>query len=158
MLIPFESLPDTARVWVYQADQPLSPDQQETVKEEVSGFIRQWEAHGAPLRASFRISHDQFLIIGVDESANPVTGCSTDAHVRFVQLLQQKIGVNFFDRNLVALLVDEQVDIVPLRDLKEKRVNVGQDTLTFNNLVNTKGQLATDWMQPAGKTWLARFM
>ncbi len=160
MFVPFDSLPDSARVWVYQANRPLGSEQQATVTALAQEFLKQWEAHGAPLKASFRLSHNQFLIIGVDELQNPVTGCSTDAQVRFVQLLQQKIGVDFFDRTQVALLVDNDVVLVPLNALKQKNipVRVEESTVTFNNLVTSKGQLTSEWMKPAGKTWLARYI
>ncbi len=158
MYIPFESLPDDAKIWVYQADRSLEENEVQRMTAAAKEFMDQWEAHGAPLSASFRISHNQFLIIGVDENANRVTGCSTDTKVRFVQLLQQKIGVNFFDRSLVAILDNDEVTLVPLQELKQRKVSVGEDTLTFNNLITTKGQLNSDWKQPAGKSWLSRYI
>lgn len=160
MFVPFDSLPDTARVWVYQANRTLGAEEKKTTISLAEEFLQQWEAHGAPLKSSFMLSHDQFLIIGVDERANPVTGCSTDAQVRFVQLLQQRIEVDFFDRTQVALLVDNDIVLVPLNALRQKNVSVPveESTVTFNNLVTTKAQLTSEWMQPAGKTWLARYI
>ncbi len=158
MLVPFDSLPDTARIWIYQGDRPFDSAQRDSIVSLTTQFLENWEAHGAPLTASFRIRHDRFLIIGVDEQSNPVTGCSTDAQVRFVQALQSHTGINFFDRTQIALMRDDVVESYPLNEVREKKVELGQDTLTFNNLVNTKGQLSTEWVQPAGQSWLARYI
>ena len=158
MFVPFDSLPESARVWVYQADRELQPEQVDIIESNATEFLKQWAAHGAPLISSFTIRHRRFFIIGVDESSNPVTGCSTDDQVRFVQLLQTRLGVNFFDRTQVAMLVEDEVHMVSLKEVKQKNSGMNRDTLTFNNLVNTKGQLNSEWMKPAGDSWLARFI
>jgi hypothetical protein len=70
--------------------------------------------------------------------------------------LQTRIGVNFFDRTQVALLIDNTVQLFPLKEVKQKKMQA--DTLMFNNLVSSKGELSSGWMQPAGKSWLARYI
>jgi hypothetical protein len=160
MIVSFDSLPETARVWVYQSDRRLTDQEVAILEKSTSEFLSDWEAHGAPLASGFKLLHHQFLIIGVDENANPVTGCSTDTKVRFIQLMKNKLGVDFFNRTRIALMVNDEVHLVELEDLKKGRstVPVQQETVTFNNLVNTKKQLVSDWMKPARETWIARYL
>src|SRR5829696_5920576 len=65
-LIPFESLSDDARVWVFGADRPLSAAEEERVLVELDEFLRGWQAHGTPLACARAWRDDRFLLVGVD--------------------------------------------------------------------------------------------
>ncbi|RYF58255.1 MAG: hypothetical protein EOO39_34485, partial [Cytophagaceae bacterium] len=84
MYVDFDKLPDTARVWVYQADRPLSDGEVNTISESLQQALNQWAAHGQPLLASAQVIENRFVVIGVDESYTLPSGCSIDASVRTV--------------------------------------------------------------------------
>ncbi len=88
--IPFDQLPSDARLWIFAAERPLSPSESGRVLEETDSFINQWMAHGVPLTAGRDLRHDQFVLVGVDERAAGVSGCSIDALVRRMQQLERR--------------------------------------------------------------------
>ena len=161
MYVPFESLPDDARIWIYQSDKKFSDQEVQKADEILKGFIEQWAAHGNPLKASFKIEHNQFLVIGVDESFAGVSGCSIDASVAATRQLENEFGVNLLDRSKVAFLGDtNEVFVVALNDLKQTHHNNtwGAATTTFNNLVSNKQEFEKNWKVPASQTWLKRYL
>ena len=159
MYIPFEQMPSHARVWVYQSVKPFDAAMQALLAEALGQFTRDWDSHGIPLRASFQLLQDHFIVLAVDETAKDASGCSIDKSVHFVQDLEQRFGLNLFDRSQQAFLVDDQVKFVEVKNLKAQvqAGTVGPETLTFNTLVATVGQLQTEWLMPAAKGWLARY-
>lgn len=159
MLIPFDQMPKTARIWIYQADRSLTEAQQKAITQTTSQFVDQWAAHGNPLKSAFQLLYDQFLVIAVDESYNEASGCSIDASVGLVKHLEKELEVSFFDRTQVAFLVENQVFSRSMKDIKELVTTgeVSEDTLTFNNLVANVGQLDNEWLVPAGNSWLKRY-
>ncbi len=159
MYIPFEQMPDHARVWVYQSVKPFDAPTQAALTEALEQFTRGWDSHGIPLRASFRLLHGHFIVLAVDETAKDASGCSIDKSVHFVQGLEQRFGLNLFDRSQQAFLVEDQVKFVEVKNLKAQ-VQAGAitpETPTFNTLVATVGQLQSEWLVPAAKGWLARY-
>ena len=48
-LVPFESVPDDARVWVFGSDSPLDPPGARRLLADVDAYLAQWNAHGSPL-------------------------------------------------------------------------------------------------------------
>ncbi len=159
MYIPFEEMSSTARVWIYQSDRQFTEAESRQVAQACEAFLNQWAAHGSPLKSSFTLVHDKFLVIAVDESFNAASGCSIDASVGLVKQLEKDFQVNFFDRTKVAFLLQGEIFQTSMNDLKEL---VGQgkikpDTVTFNNLVQTVGQFEGEWQVPAGQTWLKRY-
>ncbi len=78
MYIPFEQMPDHARVWVYQSVKPLDAPTQAALTEALEQFTRGWDSHGIPLWASFRLLHGHFIVLAVDETAKDASGCSID--------------------------------------------------------------------------------
>lgn len=160
MFVPFNELSDRARVWVYQMNRQISPSEKEEMASIMESFCVQWQAHGAPLQASFDIAHHQFLILAVDENAGGASGCSIDGSVRLLKDVGAQMNVDFFDRTLVALLIDNQVSVFPLSKLKEL---FGSGTLnasmvTFNNLVATKAEYQQNWEVKVADSWLARYL
>ncbi|NNM32841.1 MAG: hypothetical protein HKO53_07225, partial [Gemmatimonadetes bacterium] len=80
-----EHLPDDARIWIFAADRPMPENESRAVLEAVDGFLEDWAAHGVPLSGARDWRHDRFLVVGVDESLAPPSGCSIDALVRVLK-------------------------------------------------------------------------
>ena len=164
MYIPFEDMPAHARIWIYQASRPLSQAEEGYSMQLGQQFATAWAAHGRPLQSSVKLFHRQFLVISVDESYNQASGCSIDASVALVKELEQKFStsrdaLSFFDRTKVAFLHQDKIFVAPTSKLKQQVAEgkITPDTLTFNNLVNSKGQFEQEWVIPAKNSWLSRY-
>lgn len=159
MYIPFSELPPQARLWVYQASRPLTPAEQAEIKPLLERFATEWSSHGKGLQASAELLHNRFLVLANNEDATTASGCSIDKSVHFVRELEQRYGLSFFDRTQLAFLQKDKIEVVPMQDLKSKVAagEIDQNTLYFDTLVNTYGELRTSWPRPAGGTWLSRY-
>ncbi len=159
MFVPFDVLEDSARVWIYQATRKFTKAEKHTISETLSAFTQGWVAHGNPLKTSFKIFYDQFIILAADENFNEASGCSIDGSVRVIKQIDQQYQLNLFDRTKVAFKKGS-VEVINLKDLSK---TLGQglwqhNTLTFNNVVTVKGELETTWILPANQTWLKRYL
>lgn len=159
MNITFDELSPDARLWIFQADRKLETSEQQVVEDETAIFVRDWKAHGKPLKAATRLFYDQFLVIALDEKEQEATGCAIDTSVAFIRELENALQVNFFDRSKVALLHNDEVRLENMQDIKKKveEGHITEDTLTFNNLVEKKKDLDDNWVVPAKKSWLNRY-
>lgn len=159
MYVPFDSLEDSARIWIYQAARKLTESEKNTISETLSAFTNQWVAHGNPLKTSFKIFHDQFIVLAADENFEQASGCSIDGAVRTIQEINNQYGLSLFDRTKVTFLKDEIMVIDSSDLLKSLEKGIWkQDTLTFNNVLVTKGDLIKNWVVPANQTWLKRYL
>lgn len=159
MYLNFDEISDKARVWIYQADRKLNGTEVKELEHGAMQFVEQWATHGTGLTASSKILHDQFLVLAVDESAQGASGCSIDSSVAFVKQVEQRFGINFFDRTKVAFLLNNEIYLESIQNLKNKieKGDIAGDTLTFNNLVTTKEEMDKNWLAPAQNTWLERY-
>lgn len=157
MFVPFHSLPDHARIWIYQSERKISSDEKTIISEELQAFTQQWAVHGQPMDASFVVLHDQFIILAANDQAS---GCSIDSSVRTIKSLGDQLHIDFFNRNLIAFQKANEVTTVTLQDLKKKFEEGAwnHNSLVFNNLVNTKNELEKNWLIPAGASWLKRYL
>lgn len=160
MFIPFDSLPAHARLWIYQANRPVTNSEKNIISDALLAFTQQWLVHGEPMMASYAIYHDQFLILAADEGYNAASGCSIDGSVRALKTLGEQLHIDFFDRGTVAFKKENQLTLIPVASLKSagKEGTWNEDTLTFNNLVATKSEFETGWIVRAGDTWLKRYI
>lgn len=159
MYIDFDKLPDTARVWVYQSDRPLSDGEVKTINESLQLTLDEWAAHGQPLLASAKVIENRFMVIGVDEGYTLPSGCSIDASVRIVREIGQHVAADFFDRSVAVQVMSGSIETFALPALKAAVADgvLTPDTPVFNTLVNTKAELLADWRIRAADSWLKRY-
>lgn len=160
MLVNFEQLPDSSRVWVYQANRSLAPVELQEIQDKLDHFIKKWTAHGADLKAGYDIKYKRFITIGLDQEVNHATGCSIDASVHFIQQLEKEYQIDLLDKMNVSFKQGEFVAYKTLTDFKKmaKNRSVSPNTIVFNNLVTNKGEYLTNWEVPAKESWHNRFL
>lgn len=160
MFVEFDQMPDSARVWIYMADRKLDAEDREVVNKVIGAFTAEWAAHGVPLRASYRLAEDRFLVMAVDESHHSPSGCSIDSSVSALRQVRDATGVDFLDRKGVPFSSGDGIQIIRLDQLKQKyRDGVWNGrSLTFNILAKTVGEFRSAWKIPAEATWLKRYV
>lgn len=159
MFFSFDSLPPYSRIWIYQADRKLTDKEKERVCADFQAFCDGWEAHGQPLKTSFQLFLNQFLILAVDEGVLHASGCSIDGSVRVLKNLQTQ-GINFLDHAKVAFLIDGKIKLYSRLELKPMFSSgyLTAQSITFNNLVATKSELEVQWKIPVEKSWMAKYL
>lgn len=160
MLVDFKELPNSSRVWIYQASRSFTEKEIVEIQLEMNAFIQNWTAHGQDLKSGYEIRYNRFLIIGLDQSAQSATGCSIDASVHFIQQIEKKYDVELLDKMNVSYKQGEYIAYKNLIDFKKmaKQKAISKNTVVFNNLVATKGEYQEHWEVPASESWHARFL
>ena len=159
MYLAFNQMPASARLWVYQANRPLTADDAATIDAAIRPALDTWAAHGHPLLASAKVVEGRFLLLAVDEGAGLPSGCSIDSSVHTVQAIGQSLQVDFLDRAVAYRAADGLVQTLPLGDIKVAVAEglITPKTLIFNTLVKTNAEFQTSWQLPAAGTWLKRY-
>jgi hypothetical protein len=159
MLKNFNELPETSRVWIYQSSEQLNEKQIAYIEHEAARFCDQWAAHGVPLQSAFKVLHEKFLILAVDEGANAPSGCSIDTSVRFVKTIEGELKINFFDRSQVAFLIDNHVYTTDLGSIKNEISDgkIAAETLTFNIQAQNLAEFNQKWLLPVQESWMKRY-
>lgn len=147
-----------SRVWIYQANRLFGMHEALEIEEMLQQFTSQWKSHGTPVKGAGYLFFGQFIILMADEQASGVSGCSTDSSVRLIKEIEQKFSVNMFDRNALAFIIKDKVQLLPLSQLQYAVDNgfLSTDTLYFNNLVQTKDELESNWIIPVKDSWLTK--
>lgn len=127
-------------------------------EEILNAFTAQWQAHGAPVKGFATIFFGQFVVLMADETQTGVSGCSTDSSVRVIKEIEQRFNITLFDRQLLAFVVKDKIELLPLSQLKYASDNgfLTPETIYFNNTVLTKAELQNNWMIPVSNSWLAK--
>ncbi len=145
-----------SRVWIYQSNRLFSIAEAIAIEELLQEFTSKWLSHGVPVKGAAYLFFGQFIILMADERATGVSGCSTDSSVRLIKDIEQRFGVNMFDRTTLAFVIKDKVQLLPLAQLQYAFDNgfIDLDTLYFNNLVQTKKELENNWIVPIKNSWL----
>ena len=160
MLVDFNTLPETSRVWIYQANRSFTEDELKEIGLKLDTFITNWTAHGSDLHSGYEIKYKRFIIIGLNQNLNMATGCSIDASVHFIQQLEKDYNVDLMDKMNVSYKQGDYVAYKPLTEFKKmvKDRAVSKNTIVFNNLVANKAEYLDNWEIPAKDSWHSRFL
>jgi hypothetical protein len=156
-IVPFESLPDSSRIWVFGSDRPVTGAAAEQLLGEVDRFLESWRAHGEPLRCGRLWTDNRFLVVGVDQSTANASGCSIDGLFRVLQQLERSVGAQLVGGGRVYYRdhagVAQSVARTEL-DALVARGDVGPNTAVFDTSITDLGEWRAKFEQPARKTWV----
>ena len=146
----------SSRVWIYQSSRIFTIPEAFHIEDILKQFAASWQSHGTPVKGYANLLYGQFIVIIADETATGVSGCSTDSSVRVIKQVEEQFGVNMFERQMLAFLVKDKVQLLPLQQINYAIENnyINTDTLYFNNLVSTKQELLEKWIIPVKESWL----
>jgi hypothetical protein len=155
-LVPFATLPDDARVWVFASQAPLDEVDEPRLLAAVDGYLLTWKAHGTALTCAREFREEYFLAVGVDERASGASGCSIDGLFRVLQKIEDGIGTtmvgggNVYFRDPTGLVVwctRSQFELM------SKMREVSAETKVFDLTVTTAGEFRSGFERPAGASW-----
>lgn len=153
-----EDFSPDSRVWIYQSSRCFSISEALQVEEILSQFTKEWKSHGNEVQGTTYLFFGQFIIFIADELATKISGCSTDSSVRVMKEIETALKVNLFDRNQLAFIVKDKIELLPLSQFNYAFSNkfITSETLYFNNSVQSKTELEESWIIPIQNSWLTK--
>ncbi|MEO7523712.1 MAG: hypothetical protein ABIT58_06430 [Ferruginibacter sp.] len=151
---------DLSRVWIYQCSRLLFMSEALELEDMFNEFVKGWNSHGEPVKGFANLFFGRFIVFIADETATGVSGCSTDSSVRLVKSFATKYKVDLFDRQSLAFIVKDKIELIPLSQFSYAIENnfIQEDTLYFNNTVLTKKQFVENWIIPVKQSWLGKLL
>lgn len=153
-----EDFNDSSRVWIYQSNRLFFISEAMEMEDMLRDFVSNWKSHGAPVKGFANLFFGHFIVLMADETATGVSGCSTDSSVHLVKTIEEKFNVQLFDRQNLAFVIKDKIQLLPLGQLEYAVENnfINANTLYFNNTVLTKKELQENWIIPVKDSWLAK--
>jgi hypothetical protein len=157
----FETLPDSAQVWVYGADKDIDGDAEVKLLSAADEFLATWKAHGVPLHDARSWDEGRFLTIAVDREREGASGCSIDVLYRALKALEPSIGARIVTSGLVYYRAKDGSICAVSRDEFTELAGKGEidgDTEVFDLTVTTLGEWRARFKSRAADSWHAALM
>jgi hypothetical protein len=157
-LVPFDTLPDDARLWVFAAADPVTGVNADRLLAAVDEYLDGWAAHGHPLTCARDWREDRFLAIGVDEQGAGASGCSIDGLFRVLQQLQSSLGTSLVGSGRLFFRdAGGAVRAVDRADFARRFADgaLGNDTPVFDTAATTAGAYRAGFERPLASSWHA---
>jgi len=155
-IVPFDTLPDDARVWVFGTDRALGAAEAARLLSVVDAHLARWAAHGTPLASARDWRDDHFLTIAVDQRTAGASGCSIDALFHQLQDLERSLGVSivgggriFYRDETGAVRATDRSTFSDLAD----RGALTMDTIVFDPTATTLGSWRSGFERRASESW-----
>jgi hypothetical protein len=149
---------DKSKVWIYQSSRLFLISEALEMEDMLNDFAANWKSHGAAVKGFANLFFGQFIVLMADETATGVSGCSTDSSVHLIKSIEEKYKVQLFNRQTLAFVIKDKIQLLPLNQLGYAVENnfIDGDTLYFNNTVLSKKELLQKWIIAVKESWLAK--
>ena len=149
------NLPDSSRVWIYQSNVEFTDQQCLYIDKTLSEFLNTWNYHGTDLSSAAEVLNKRFIVIFVDEKIQGAGGCSIDKSVALIKGIEAELGLDLMNRMNIAYKKDDVIVVEKMMDFHAsvKLGDINEDTIVYNNLVETKGELISSWEVPLKDSW-----
>ena len=160
MIVDFKTMPDDSRIWIYQSNRDFNESEIGIINDKTTSFLDNWQAHGKDLECSYSIIDKRFIIIAVNESFNPIGGCSIDFSLQLIKDISKTIGIDLLNRLVVNYKLDNRIESLSLSDLKNKIKDgdFSPETIIFNTAINSKSELLNNFEIDIKSSWLSKFI
>jgi hypothetical protein len=155
-VVPFDSLPDASRVWIFASDRPLAEEGTTALMKRVDEFLTDWKAHGMPLTVGSQLLDDRFLVVAVDQSTAGASGCSIDGLFRVLRALEPEVGASLvgggrvFYRDLQGKVQSTTRDELPALTAAGA---ITRDSVVFDTTIIDLGAFRTGFEKRAKDSW-----
>lgn len=155
--VSFDTLPDSARVWVFASDKPLSGAVADTLLASVDQFLSEWRAHGVPLSCAREWRDDRFLAVGVDVTQENASGCSIDGLFRTLQRLEKELGSRLVGGGRVFYRVGDEIEGVSREEFmaRAKAGDISREATVFDLGISNAAGWRENFETPATDGWTA---
>ncbi|MCE2758777.1 MAG: hypothetical protein LW706_12650 [Chitinophagaceae bacterium] len=121
---------DDSRIWIYQSNRLFSIGEAMEIEKILDQFAGEWKSHGTPVKGFGTLFFGQFIILMADE----------------------------VERTNIAFVVKEKIEILPLAQVQYafEKGFIDENTLFFDNTIQTKKDFLVNWIIPMGKSWLGK--
>jgi hypothetical protein len=160
-IVPFDSLPDASRVWIFGSDRALTGADADRLLAEVDRFLAQWKAHGVPLTCAREWRDQHLLTIGVDSTQESASGCSIDGLFRVLQTLERVLSAHLVAGGRVFYRDEEgEVQCAARADLTGLAASgvVNEETPVFDTGLATAKEWRQRFEAPARDTWVRQLL
>ena len=159
MLVDFDAIPNSAKLWVYPSSRKFYPQEIEELQNELETFISSWKTDDG-FKASFKVLYNRFIIFTADDSESILSLSDIDKSVAFILGLEQKYNVTLLDKMNVCFKQGEYVQYKELKEFKKllKNKAVTGKTIIFDNTISNKGDFEDFWEVPIENSWYNRFL
>ena len=149
MLVDFDLIDDSSRIWIYGSEQKLINEQEIYILKFISDHLKGWNSHGNHLKSAVTILKNHFIVVALDESENRASGCSIDTLQNTIQIIEKELSISLLNRLNIFCSINDEIKCIPsfrLNDIAK------EDTLFYDLTIQRKSDL-NSYLKPVNEGW-----
>ena len=156
MYVSFDDIDKTAKSWVYSLEKKCSNNIQD-LHFFLKNLCENWKSHNQPVRASYIIYEDSFIILFAE---NSISGCSIDSSNKLIREKLNDLNIDIMSNSKIGIFNDDKLvyydRLSLINKLKEGKVDIYKKMI--NTTIQTKEDFNKKWILEINNSWLVNFI
>ncbi len=144
------------RVFIFQSHQNFDAFSK-NIENTLAQYLPTWKAHGKSLDANFKLLHNRFIIIEVDEDFEKPSGCSIDELTGIIRKIDAQFSLGLLDRLWLTYKENDDIKGMNLSQFKSeyKAGKISPETQIFDVSLTHKSDFDEKFLLPISESWLS---
>ena len=154
MLVDYNTLPDTSRIYIYPSSRKFYANEFSIIEDKIKNFLEKFNE----IKISYEIRYGRFIILVISDKT-PLSMDQNDELIAFIFSLEKEFDLSLMDKVNVCFKQGEYVQLKEILDFKKliKNKGVSKKTIVFDNLIINKIEFENCWETAAGESWISHF-
>ena len=156
MYVQLDKISGNARCWIYTLEN-INRNVSEEINKFLTKLCENWMTHGQPVKASYKIYNDSYIILFAEKS---ISGCSIDDTNRSIREKLNDLSIGIMPNSKIGIFNDDKLvyydRLSLINKLKEGKVDIYKKMI--NTTIQTKEDFNKKWILEINNSWLINFI
>ncbi len=160
MFIPFNKISENYTCWVYQIEKLITQKEKVFISKNLEAFCEKWSSHNNPVKSSYVIDFDSFIILFADQSLNKVSGCAIDEQSRAIKQIGNNLNIKILPYINTGIFIKKKLVFLSKEEIISKLNSneMNSDSDIINITIKSKKDYEEKWILKIKESWLKNFL
>ena len=160
MFIPLNKISDNYRCWIYQTHQKISSFEKKIICKKLEAFCKKWNSHNLPVKSSFAIKFDYYIILFADSEQTNISGCAIDEKRQTIEKIGKELKIEISTYVKTGVFLDNKLIFLSKKEILDKirKSEIDSESKIINVTVKNKKEYKEKWVLKIKESWMKNLL
>ena len=160
MFIPFNKIGDDSRCWVYQVDKKITSLEKKFIEKKIQYFCETWTSHNAPIKSSFIIDLDYYILLFADGQETNISGCAIDEQRKIIEKISEELKIKISTYNKIGVFINNKLIFLSKKEIIDRinKYEMSSNSEIINITIKNKKEYQKKWIRTIKESWMKNIL
>jgi len=160
MFIPYNKIEDDSRCWIYQVDKKITSLEKKFIEKKIRYFCENWTSHNVPVKSSFIIDLDYYILLFADEQHTNISGCAIDEQRKIIEKISEELKIKISTYNRIGVFINNKLIFLSKKEIIDRinKYEMSSNSEIINITIKNKKEYQKKWIRTIKESWMKNIL